>query len=341
MPQTQPPPAPSIFCRSCGYDLHAQPSDSPRCPECGHPFDPARPATFRTQPPRHPAWRWVWRAAVVVLLLVMSLAGTWAWLARGWYREQAAMRRLGAKGDVEPLGGWPLRYRLGRFAWVLERERFVVLGDTATMDLSPLRELPWMHTLVIYKDTGSRVDFAPLDDAQGLRYISFGGLPVDDAAMVHIGHLQNLERLDLSQSRVSDTGVAHLRGLSRLRDLDLSQTTVGDAGLEQLAACRQIDTLKLSYTRITDAGMAYLKALPKLRVLHLDGTSLSDAGIVQLKEIRTLEVLVIAFTHMTGDSVEHLKCLNRLKELNLIHDELPDDQVKALQTALPTTHITR
>lgn len=33
------------YCDKCGYDLRGLPG--PHCPECGHPFDPTDPDTFR------------------------------------------------------------------------------------------------------------------------------------------------------------------------------------------------------------------------------------------------------------------------------------------------------
>lgn len=39
----------SMFCRECQYNLHGLPE--PRCPECGHLFDPTNPATFDTHIP--------------------------------------------------------------------------------------------------------------------------------------------------------------------------------------------------------------------------------------------------------------------------------------------------
>ena len=36
-----------MYCRSCQYDLNGL--GTGRCPECGHPFDPADPTTFETR----------------------------------------------------------------------------------------------------------------------------------------------------------------------------------------------------------------------------------------------------------------------------------------------------
>jgi rubrerythrin len=58
----------AIYCRNCGYDLHAQPAPH-RCPECGREFDPANRKTFRPHPPRGPARRCAKRAMILLLTL--------------------------------------------------------------------------------------------------------------------------------------------------------------------------------------------------------------------------------------------------------------------------------
>ena len=55
-----------------------------------------------------------------------------------------------------------------------------------------------------------------------------------DGAIVEVGHLTQLERLQLVGSFVSDGGLAHLKGLTKLSDLYLSDTQVTDAGLAHL-----------------------------------------------------------------------------------------------------------
>jgi predicted amidophosphoribosyltransferase len=47
--------APSRYCSNCGYVLDGLPEN--RCPECGRPFDPDDPRTFRTAR-SYNRWRW-------------------------------------------------------------------------------------------------------------------------------------------------------------------------------------------------------------------------------------------------------------------------------------------
>ena len=44
-------------------------------------------------------------------------------------------------------------------------------------------------------------------------------MPLGDAGLAHLGKLQNLQYLDVSQSEVTDAGVMQLAGLKKLRVL--------------------------------------------------------------------------------------------------------------------------
>ena len=52
-----------------------------------------------------------------------------------------------------------------------------------------------------------------------------------DGAIVEVGHLTQLDRLQLVGAFVSDGGLAHLKGLTKLSNIFLSNNPVSDAGL--------------------------------------------------------------------------------------------------------------
>jgi hypothetical protein len=53
------------YCRKCSYILDGLPEN--RCPECGQPFDPGNPRTFRLRPKR------IQNRALVVLMYLLPL----------------------------------------------------------------------------------------------------------------------------------------------------------------------------------------------------------------------------------------------------------------------------
>ena len=62
----------AFTCRSCGYDLQGLPDS--RCPECGATFDPAERQEIRKrQGVSPPGWRNIWLAALLLLLLTLSV----------------------------------------------------------------------------------------------------------------------------------------------------------------------------------------------------------------------------------------------------------------------------
>ena len=139
-----------------------------------------------------------------------------------------------------------------------------------------------------------------------------------DGAIVEVGHLTQLERLQLVGSFVSDGGLAHLKGLTKLSALSLSNTQVSDAGLAHLKGLTNLKFVQLSGTRVTDAGLAHLKGLTNLSALTLGVTQVNDAGLAHLKGLTNLSVLfLLEDTQVTDAGLMHLKGLTRLSSLDL------------------------
>jgi hypothetical protein len=101
-----------------------------------------------------------------------------------------------------------------------------------------------------------------------------------DGAIVQIGHLTQLERLQLVVGFVSDGELAHLKGLTKLSNLCLSN--VSDAGLAHLKGLTKLTDLFLLDTQVTDAGLMHLKGLTSLRNLGIGGTKVTDSEVKEL-----------------------------------------------------------
>jgi hypothetical protein len=67
---------PSMFCRACGYPLDAL--TTPRCPECGHGFNPSDDLTFGGSP-EHPILRRHRTASILVWFLGSIPITGFAW----------------------------------------------------------------------------------------------------------------------------------------------------------------------------------------------------------------------------------------------------------------------
>lgn len=69
---------------------------------------------------------------------------------------------------------------------------------------------------------------------QSIVKVSFAGLDITDANLVHVKGLINLDELNLRDTQAGDSGMEHLKGLTSLQRLFLSNTKVTDAGDSEL-----------------------------------------------------------------------------------------------------------
>ena len=80
--------------------------------------------------------------------------------------------------------------------------------------------------------------------------------PTNDASMLILKEMREIQQLNLTCSQVTDTGLKHLEGLTQLKVLYLGGPQVTDAGLEYLKGLIQLQRLDLS-SNVTDAGLEH------------------------------------------------------------------------------------
>ncbi|MCA9071988.1 MAG: hypothetical protein KDA84_23835, partial [Planctomycetaceae bacterium] len=98
----------------------------------------------------------------------------------------------------------------------------------------------------------------------------------------------------------------------------------------------------------TEASNALIAKLPQLMSLKLGQRlprgkgvppSLSDASLPVLAKISTLETLEIGEARFTLDPLRQLKALPHLKRLKIDRTDLTEDEVKRLQSDLPSVKV--
>ena len=181
--------------------------------------------------------------------------------------------------------------------------------DSTENSMSPRRTLTdreWDRLIAVMKerriaalDAGGLMTDDVLRKLTGLdhlRSLSLGGSrQLTDDGLLHLAHMPQLERLDLSeypggrltdrglevlrhlpnlrefgmawQRGISDKGAANLRYCDRLEQVGLMGSPTGDGAIEALAGkahLRRLNTGRL----VTDAGLPLLHAIPRLKTWH-------------------------------------------------------------------------
>jgi Leucine-rich repeat (LRR) protein len=114
----------------------------------------------------------------------------------------------------------------------------------------------------------------------------------DESLLQLLGHMPNLERLNLRRvlvgdslaegvmrfkltflslddSRLTDEGLRHIGQITTLRELSLNHTRITDAGLRHLTGLKDLERLYVGDTRVTRSGCAMLhQALPKCHISY-------------------------------------------------------------------------
>ena len=142
--------------------------------------------------------------------------------------------------------------------------------------------------------------------------------------------------VNLRGSWINDAEMIQLSRLPQLQRLDLSHTRITDEGLLRLKSAPQIVELKLFYAElITDQGMTAIRNWKQLKRLNVRGTRISDGTLEILSRMTQLEALDIANTQISDDGFDYLITLVNLKELSLGSSRLSENAIKTLRL-LPT-----
>jgi Leucine Rich repeat len=306
------------------------------------------------------------RFRVTLGFLMVVIVVLCVWLARTTNRARrqgeavARITRLGGKvgynHNFDPkLDGYPSRPDeappLPR--WLLDRigpdcfrqaNAVWVCGDSPEIrevpDLEFLDNLPDVRFLNLM---GTRVADSEFSHVHSLNLVHFyaSGSRLGDEGLARIGAMDELEDIELYDTRVTDVGLAHLARMSRLQYVNLARLKVTDAGLVALARLTRLKVLNLSHTSVTDAGLAHLKGLEQLSNLGLAETSVTDAGLAHLRGLEQLSTLDLTGTKLTDAALVHIKAIPNLKLVILPKSGVTDEGIADLKQARPQLTINR
>lgn len=128
----------------------------------------------------------------------------------------------------------------------LKSLRLLNLMSTQITDVTPLVELPNLHTL--------RIDFNP---------------QIEFKTLGELARLPQLRILGTKGCRLRDDGVAELAKCTQLESLDIGGCALGESGLVPLHALKNLQALGLELAEFSDADLAaFQKAVPGCRIVR-------------------------------------------------------------------------
>jgi hypothetical protein len=146
--------------------------------------------------------------------------------------------------------------------------------------------------------------------------VTLRGSWVNDAEMLRLAQMPDLEQLDLSHTRITDEGLLRLKPAPKIRDLNLFYAEW-----------------------ITDQGMTAIRGWKHLKRLNVRGTRISDGTLEIISGITGLESLDIANTQFTDNGLEHLITLVQLKELAMGGGRRGISKLSVLRMLPTLTHL--
>ncbi len=157
-----------------------------------------------------------------------------------------------------------------------------VVGDEGLKHFAEnkFRDLRLRETAV----TGPGLDYLK-SSLDTLTYLDLSETLISNDGLNHITPFTKLKTLSLWNGSMDDAGLVALTGLQDLEDLDLQGCTNLTSGcIEHLLKLEKLQVLNLSETVLDDAGLLQLNALKQLKQLKVGRTSVTDDGIAELQK---------------------------------------------------------
>jgi hypothetical protein len=198
-------------------------------------------------------------------------------------------------------------------------------GDTG---LSHLAGLPSLEELRLDGNPGlCDADLACLESMTHLKDLSLKGEGVTDAAMISVGKLHQLERLDMTLVGVTKRGLNQLKGLTNLQTLCVTaypdETPPIDEVPLNISSLRNLKTLTMQGVALRDADLASLAGMSDLEWLTFNAP-VTENCLGRLKGLDSLKYMRIdGISCLSGESLAHLADFPRLGDLHL-HGRITD-----------------
>lgn len=163
-----------------------------------------------------------------------------------------------------------------------------------------------------------------------LRHLNLKNTKITSAGVATlVGHVPILESISLSHTLIDDAAIVYISTMTQLQDVDLSDTNIGGLShqtdneedetlsLAELKNLKQLRNLDLSRTLITDSELSPLSSLQALNRLSLRSANLTDDCLLHLESIATLVDLSIKDALFTDNSLNSFNPPPKLRSMDL------------------------
>src|SRR5262245_41787444 len=152
----------------------------------------------------------------------------------------------------------------------------------------------------------------------GIVAVNLRGSWINDAEMLQLAELPELEKLDLSHTRISDEGMLHLKAAPKIRDLSLFYSEwITDQGMTAIAGWKHLKRLNVRGTRISDVTLQLVSRITGLDALDIAQTAVTDNGLDYLITLVNLKELSMGGGRRSNGGLSVLKMLPTLTYLDL------------------------
>jgi len=148
--------------------------------------------------------------------------------------------------------------------------------------------------------------------------VNLRGCWLNDADMIELARLPELQRLDLSHTRISDEGMLNLKPAPKIQDLKLFYSEwITDQGMTAIKGWSHLKRLDVRGTRISDGTIEIVSRFPGLEALDIAHTEVTDVGLENLITLVNLRELAVGRGRLTNAGLAKLKMLPTLTSLDI------------------------
>lgn len=166
------------------------------------------------------------------------------------------------------------------------------------------------------------VDLRFLPDLKNnLLVLGLSGCHFTDEALRYVGELAKLEILHLDHMpNIEGYGLKYLTKLQNLEKLDLSDSGIEPKNLGLVSNFKELKILYLHEIQVDAKAAGNIAKLPKLEILDVSDSGIKDEALLTLKNCKTLKEI---YVHDHKASPEVMAELKKQPGLTLINDKHP------------------